>query len=138
MQLRVCSDTAALETARLAMLAFLEGKGLSPRVVFRLELILEETLMNLIWHAYPQGEARPIDIGMALDAEQIVLCFEDDGIPFDPEQAPARVAPKTLTEATPGGLGLLLTRKSARRVLHERVNDRNRLTIEVARLPETL
>lgn len=133
LRLRVRNEMPALEVARLAMLAHLAPAGLPERVLFRLELILEETLMNLIWHAYPQGGAHGIDIEVALAPDCVRLGFEDDGIAFDPGEVAERTAPHGLAEAVPGGLGLVLVRKSARRVQHTRAAGRNRLEIEVER-----
>ena len=40
---------------------------------------------------------------------------------------------ESLEGARPGGLGLLLTRKAARGLHYERVDSRNRLTVQLAR-----
>ncbi len=131
--LSLSNDKAALEPARLAVLDFVAGHGLSARAVYRLELVLEETLMNLISHAFPAGGEHAIELTLRLEPEVLTLRFEDDGVAFDPLQAPPPARPRSLSEAQPGGLGLMLTRKTASGCRYERVDGRNRLTLELAR-----
>jgi serine/threonine-protein kinase RsbW len=132
-RLQVPNDMAALEPARQAALDFVAGQGLSDRLVFQLELVLEEALMNRLWHAFPDGGRHVTEVILQLLPDALVLQFEDDGVPFDPLQV-AEPAPATsLAHARPGGLGLMLTRKAARTLHYERVDGHNRLTVQLAR-----
>jgi len=142
MQLRLPADGASIERARLAVLEHLAAYEPSPRLVFAVELILEETLTNIVRHAYRSegggegsgGEAgHQIDLQVDVDAADLVLRFGDDGAAFDPARAPAPQRPATLAEAVPGGLGVMLVRRYARSVAYERVGGRNQLTVTVAR-----
>ncbi|MBC7940769.1 MAG: ATP-binding protein [Chitinophagaceae bacterium] len=130
------NELGAFEDTRSRVLAFVAGHRLSPRVLYHLELVLEETLMNRLMHAFPQG-SRSTDLSVQVspaDApSDIVLCFEDDGVPFDPRQAPEPTWPISIESATPGGLGLHLTRKVASSSDYARVDGRNRYTVRVAR-----
>ena len=123
----------ALDQTRTQVLDWLERYAPSPKLVFSVELILEETLMNVIWHAHKDRAEHLIRLEMAVDAADVVMRFEDDGVPFDPLQAPAPVAPASIDDAVPGGLGLLLVRKCARDVAYERLDGINRLTVRVPR-----
>ena len=133
LRLQVANDRAALEPARLAVLDFLAGQRLSDSLLFKLELVLEETLMNRVWHAFADEARQHTDLTVQLRCAAVVLLFEDDGIPFDPLQTADPPAPSTLAEARPGGLGLLLTRKAASVCHYERAAGRNRFTVELAR-----
>jgi anti-sigma regulatory factor (Ser/Thr protein kinase) len=131
--LEVSSQKEALEPARLAIQAFLSPFGPSERARFHVELVLEESLMNVIWHGFSDGDLHLITVRVAVSGEDIVLQFEDEGREFDPTQAPDPALPSTLAEATPGGLGLMLVRKFARSVQYRRVEAQNILTIRIAR-----
>ncbi|MDE2080637.1 MAG: ATP-binding protein [Burkholderiales bacterium] len=131
--LQLANQLAALEPARQAVLDFVDGQGLSVRARYRLELVLEEVLMNLVWHAFPEGGSHAIDLTLQLEPDTLRLGFEDDGAPFDPLAAPLPVAPRSLAEAVPGGLGLALVRKAVREARYERVGGRNRLTLALDR-----
>lgn len=134
LHLRVRNEAAAVEDTRLAVLAFLAAHAtLSPRTVYRLELVLEEALMNRVWHAFRHGGTHLIDLWLTLDPDALRLVFEDEGVPFNPLLAPMPERPLSLAEATPGGLGLWLTRKSVRECAYEHVDGRNRVTLVLAR-----
>ncbi len=130
---RVPGTMDALEPARRAMLEFLAPLGLSERLLFRLELVLEETLMNRLWHAYPDGGMHHTDLQIGLDGDAIELRFEDDGIAFNPLLAADPAVPASLIDAAPGGRGLMLTRRAATQCLYDRVDGRNVFTVRLAR-----
>ncbi|MCV2354604.1 ATP-binding protein [Paucibacter sp. B2R-40] len=123
----------SLETARLALLAYLAPQALPAKVLFNLELVLEESLMNASLHAFKDAGLHLIDLSAWCDDEAVYLRFEDDGMAFDPEQAAEPVLPKSIAEASPGGLGLMLVRKRAKSVAYSRSEGRNRLTIALDR-----
>lgn len=131
--LTLANDRDAFDATRQAVLDFLNPYAPSEQALFNIELILEESLMNVIWHAFSDQAEHRIDLLVQVDPQQIVLRFEDDGIAFDPLQANEPVLPTSLDDAVPGGLGLMLVRKFAKSVAYERSGDRNRLTIAVAR-----
>jgi len=131
--LQIPNDRAALEPVRLAVLDYLGGHALSAKAVFRMELILEEILMNAIWHAYADAGTHRIDLTVLLTPDEVRLHFEDDGIPFNPLLADAPQLPSSLDAAVPGGLGLMLVKKYAGRLAYERLHERNSLTVAVAR-----
>jgi anti-sigma regulatory factor (Ser/Thr protein kinase) len=123
----------ALDETRTRVVHWLARHAPTPKLVFNVELILEETLMNVIWHAHPDQAEHLIQLEVQVDADDIVLRFEDDGVPFDPLQAAPPVAPTSIDDAVPGGLGLMLVRKCARDVTYQRVDGHNCLTVRVAR-----
>jgi serine/threonine-protein kinase RsbW len=132
-RLRVPNVMSSVETARLALIEPLAPDAVSTRARFRLELVLEEALMNRIWHAWPQGGEHPVDLELTLHADAAVLVIEDDGVAFDPTARVAPAAPTSIAEARTGGLGLDLSRKAARAMHYERRGDRNHLRIEIER-----
>lgn len=131
--LTLTNDRDGFDETRLAVLRLLAPHAPSPQLLFNVELILEETLMNVIWHAFPDDEAHPITLSVQVEPDDIVMHFEDDGIAFDPLLAPAPTLPTSIDKAVPGGLGLMLVRKFARSVGYERNAGRNCLTVRVAR-----
>ncbi|MCV2359729.1 MULTISPECIES: ATP-binding protein [Roseateles] len=123
----------SLETARSALLAYLAPQALNAKVLFNLELVLEESLMNASLHAFKDAGLHLIEFSAWCDDEAVYLRFEDEGLAFDPTQAAEPVLPQSIAEAAPGGLGLMLVRKRALSVSYSRTEGRNRLTIALAR-----
>jgi serine/threonine-protein kinase RsbW/sigma-B regulation protein RsbU (phosphoserine phosphatase) len=127
------NQRAALEPARQALLGFLSPLALSPKAVYGIELVLEEVLMNAVSYAYPEGGEHAIELTVVVRPDHVALHFEDDGVAFDPLQAPLPVQPPTIDDASPGGRGLLLVRSFAKAATYQRSGGRNRLTIDIAR-----
>lgn len=78
----------------------------------RLVLCLNEVLANIIVHGGRAAHASPIRLRLqlrldSLDGEAAVT-VSDAGVAFNPLSIPAKALPKTLDEALPGGLGLVL------------------------------
>ena len=114
-------------------LDFVAPLRLAPEVLYRLELVLEGTLMNRLWHAWPEGGEHHTALAVEVLPDALRLMFEDDGRAFNPLQAADPARPTSLSEAAPGGLGLLLTRRAVCEAGCERVPGRNRLWLEIAR-----
>lgn len=134
LRLRLANRLDALEPARQAMAAYLAPAELSPKVVFKLELVLEETFMNLLWHAFEDGAEHVIELTVQPAAEEVVLDFVDDGVPFDPTAAADPPRPASMADATVGGRGLALVRRAASRIEYRRSGEHNHLHIAVATL----
>ena len=126
-----------LEPCRRAVRDFLAPHGVGPQATYKIELVLEETLVNIISYAYAEPRGHTIDLSVEVEPAQVVIVFEDDGVEFDP-RAPqhlgaAPAAAVTIDSAPIGGRGLLLVRKAARLLDYRRAAGRNRLTVSVAR-----
>lgn len=125
------SDTGGLEAGRRALRDFLLQKGVSARGVQQVELAFEETVTNVIRHAYRHRDegAHPIDASLCIHGEDIALTVEDDGPPFNPLEVPEPALPSSIEHAKIGGLGLRLVRMTAKGIEYERLQGKNRLTI---------
>lgn len=133
LHLQVPGERAALEPTRLQVLDFLAGEGLPAAAVYRLELVLEEVLMNQLWHAGTGRADSHTDLLLQCGPDQLLLRVEDDGPPFDPTQAALPTLPTSIDAAMPGGLGLLLMRKAVMSWCYERSGGRNCLSLQLAR-----
>jgi serine/threonine-protein kinase RsbW len=124
----------ALEPCQRAVRDFLAPHGLGSQAIHNVELVLEETLVNVISYGYADARGHTIDLSVEVEPAQVLLAFEDDGVEFDPRGAGAApTAPVTIDNAPTGGRGLLLVRNAARSIDYQRAGGRNRLTVGVAR-----
>ena len=133
LRLQVVSDPTALEPTRLAVLAYLAPHALSAQAVYAVELVLEEVLTNQIKYAFVGRVASPVTLSVDVDAGDVVIGFEDDGLAFDPLQAAEPPWPESIQQAQVGGLGLVLVHRLAKSASYERLDERNRLTITIDR-----
>jgi len=125
------ASAAGLAAVSARLHAWLLAAGAGVAAIQRVELVLEEAVMNVIMHG-TRADGRPAEIALraALAADSCRLELTDNAAPFDPVAAPTRCTAASL-EDTPGGLGLLLLRRYGQDLRYERLAGRNRLTVSV-------
>ncbi len=109
-----------------------EVAGITNAQAARLELAVEEALVNVCHYAY----AAPLRTGtlrchVVVQPDGLQVEIIDEGPPFDPL---AQANPDTalgLDQREPGGLGILLIKKLVSEVSYCRVGDQNVLTIQM-------
>ena len=107
-----------------------EAFALPPDVVFNLNLVLEEAVVNVINYAYPKEEHQYIYLSAHLHEESIVLVLTDTGKEFDPTLAPEADITLSIDDREIGGLGIFLIRQIMNEVRYERIDGKNVLTLE--------
>lgn len=114
--------------ARCAAFAADNGWGEEPR--FQIELALEEVLMNVITHGRAgAGRVPRVRVSLQQQGAVAVLEIDDDGMPFDPRQAPAPDLEAGLEERRVGGLGVFLVQQFMDSVTYRREGGWNRLEL---------
>ena len=120
------------EISRLA--AFIEEVGEvfshTPDVVFNLNLVIEEAVVNIINYAYPKEEHQYIYLSAHLREGSIVFVLTDTGKEFDPTLAPEADINLSADEREIGGLGIFLIRQIMNEVRYQRIDGKNVLTLE--------
>ncbi len=128
------ADIGGLEIARLQARQFLENNGIDEHTLTAVELVLEESVTNVLRYGYEPGSTdHQIDIDLQVDPEEVQVLVIDDGKPFDPLEEGGIVLPDTLDEAQVGGLGLLMIRNTASRLSYERIDGHNRFLMTIPR-----
>jgi anti-sigma regulatory factor (Ser/Thr protein kinase) len=117
----------------------LDAANLSAGTRYNIELVFEEIVANIVRHGSDPERAVAIHVALEVGGESIVLTFLDDGVPFDPRERTDPIAPKSLEDATVGGLGLMLVRRAATGLEYCRTADQNnRLVVVLAGDPHVL
>ena len=111
--------------------AVASAHGLSDRCTFRLELVLDEAVTNIIQHADAGDGDLAITVELWCAGERVLAKIEDTGQPFDPTTAPAHTQPQSLDDARIGGLGIHLIRSYTEDLEYRRVDQRNQLRMTV-------
>ena len=113
---------------------FIEELGndfsLSPDIVFNLNLVLEEAVVNVINYAYPKEEHQYIYLSAIMKDGSIILVLTDTGKEFDPTAAPEADVTLSAEDRQIGGLGIFLIRQIMNEVKYERIEGKNVLTLE--------
>ncbi len=122
---------AGLAETSLALGAWLTAQGAPEAGIGRVELVLEEVVMNIIMHgASAEGAAR-IQLAAQAQPGACDLRVTDNGPAFDPTTATPRADGASLDQAAPGGLGLVLLARYARGLGYRRLPGGNQLDLSI-------
>jgi len=97
----------------------------------KLDLVLEELLLNVANHAYPDGVGS-VEVGYTvLEPGRLRVEFCDTGKPFNPLEAAAPDLSEDVEKRKVGGLGLLLVKSLTHNVRYQRDTYRNIVSLEL-------
>jgi len=104
------------------------NNNFTPSSVMQIELAVEEVIVNIVNYAYEEiiGE---IECSCTLKNGEIVITIVDDGKPFDMMSAEDPDIDAELEDRKIGGLGIFFIKKLMDKVLYERIDNKNRLTL---------
>ena len=115
-----------------SMSDFLNRQSCGPQALYQAQLAAEEIGTNIIKYGYDDQ----LEHRITLRVESLADCFRlqilDDGHPFDARQVPEPDADQSLEAREPGGWGISLVRRLARRMDYERRDGVNVLTVEIS------
>jgi serine/threonine-protein kinase RsbW len=107
-----------------------EAQGFGKEKIGRIELAVEEALVNVFRYAYPESQGE-VEMVCRSEGERFAVEIIDSGIPFDATAMPAPDVTEGVQEREPGGLGIFLMKKMMDEVQYRREKGRNILTLIV-------
>ena len=114
--------------------AALDNEQLDSASRYNVELVFEEIVSNIMHHGPVGGREPDVRVTLETRADEIVLTFDDDGIPFDSTTRTERPPSTSLEDAKIGGFGLILVRGAASSLSYRRTGgNRNELTVAIRR-----
>jgi serine/threonine-protein kinase RsbW len=127
-----------LSASPQSLLAFLEfartganQAGLAPAEKDKLDLVLEELLVNVARYAY-QPESGEVELAYAVDGSGALLVeISDNGRVFNPLHQSVPSLSGSLADRPIGGLGVFLVRQLAGSITYRRVEGRNTVSFHL-------
>ena len=119
------------EVTRLGVFVkgFLGKLELDAKTAAGLRLALEESVVNVIEYAYPEGQKGDILIQADSNHKEVRFTITDSGTPFDPTSVMEADVTLDASSRPIGGLGVLLSRKLTDSFSYSRRNGQNVLTL---------
>jgi anti-sigma regulatory factor (Ser/Thr protein kinase) len=108
---------------------FLEPRELQSKLIYAVNLILEEILMNIVKYGYDDEESHAIEVQIEVEQEEVALTVIDDGKEFNPLTIPRPDHSKSAMDRLEEGLGLQFVRHMRNAMEYRREKDKNILTI---------
>jgi len=108
---------------------FLEPRELQSKLVYAVNLILEEILVNIIRYGYDDEDSHEIEVRIGVEEEEVALTVIDDGKEFNPLTVPPPDHSKSAMDRIEEGLGLQFVRHMRNAMEYRREGDKNMLRI---------
>ena len=129
LSLKVKSDREELDGITAAVEALSADEAWSTDLLFRINLVIEELVLNIIDYGYDDND-QEIELSFKSDANSVTIDITDEGRAFDPlNDAPEPDIDSPLEERHVGGLGVYLARTMMDELTYRRENSRNHLTL---------
>ncbi len=124
------SDLSELERLHDAVAELGEVGNWPPDLVYQVDLVLEELIVNTVNYGYDDDERHEIEIALTSDADVFTVEIIDDGHAFNPlSDAPEPDLDAEIADRPIGGLGIHLVRVMMDEVHYQREQDKNYLTL---------
>jgi len=130
LSVRIKNDRAEIPKLAQVVSEFCNRNGLLSSVELDVNLVLEEAVINVIAHGLDDGEEHEIGVSLLLDGKQLTLTVENDGIAFNPLEAPEPRVDAPIEERRPGGLGILLVKRLTDDLVYRRMGNKNILVMK--------
>jgi serine/threonine-protein kinase RsbW len=104
-----------------ALTQWASERGVPPKVMTSVSLILDELFSNVVLHGYHADPAGRIAVEAHIDPQAFTVTLTDQARAFNPLLVPEPDTSLSIEERQIGGLGLLFVRRTADHLAYERV-----------------
>ena len=129
LSISITNDLRELTHVLQLVNVFLEPRELQSKLVYAVNLILEEILMNIIKYGYDDQDSHEIEVQIELEEDEVALTVIDDGKEFNPLTIPGPDRSKSAMDRIEEGLGLQFVRHMRNAMEYRREEDKNILSI---------
>ncbi len=134
--LRIANDVAELSRVAETVDVYCDETGIPTDVAFKINVVLEELLMNTISYGFTDGKPHEIAVTIDRHDETVTIEIDDDGVAFDPLQAPPPDLDAPIEERQIGGLGIHFVKTMMDTVEYRRADGRNHMTLTKRIVPD--
>jgi len=124
------SSLSELDELCLKLEAFGKKFGFSKKLIFEINLALDELFTNIISYGFKDDKEHIIKVTLSPRNNELCLCIEDDGQPFNPIDFDTPDVSCSVEECKIGGLGIHIMKKLMDEVCYERCGDKNVLNLK--------
>ena len=124
------SDLSELDTLCEELENFGNKFGFSKKLIFEINLALDELFTNIISYGFNDGKEHIVKVTLMPKNDDLCLCIEDDGKPFNPIEFETPDVSCSVEECKIGGLGIHIMKKLMDEVCYERCGDKNVLNLK--------
>jgi len=127
--LTVTADISSLEILQKFAVSCVTRFGGPDTLAGRVELVLEELLVNVFNYAYPEDTPGQVTLHCHLDDGNLIFAIKDQGVAFDPLARDDVDTSQDIDQRRIGGLGIHLVKNMVDSLTYERQDGSNVLTV---------
>ena len=124
---RIANDLSELAPLAGLVEEFCERNEMPMKLAFNLNLALDEMITNTVSYGYEDRAKHTIEVRIMREGDTFTVELEDDGLPYNPLEAPEPDLDAEIDDRPIGGLGVHLVRTIMDTVNYRREGDRNLL-----------
>lgn len=128
-QLVIQSDVHQVPQLNAFVKQVMERLGVESSLAKKLQLAVEEAVVNVMEYAYPTGVSGDISLQVSSDGQSLKFVIKDQGGAFDPTMKELPDTTLSVEDRPIGGLGILLVREMMDSINYERTGGMNVLTL---------
>ena len=128
-QLTLQNDVHQVPLLNAFVKQVMERLGVEASLAKKLQLAVEEAVVNVMEYAYPQGVTGDVLLHVTSDGQSLKFVIKDQGGAFDPTMKETPDTTLSVEDRPIGGLGILLVREMMDSINYERTGGMNVLTL---------
>jgi anti-sigma regulatory factor (Ser/Thr protein kinase) len=127
--LTVKADISSLDSLQRFAATCLTRFGGPVTLLSKIELVLEELLVNVFDYAYPGDTSGQVTLHCLVQEGKLLFVIKDQGVAFDPLASESVDTSLDIDQRRIGGLGIYLVRNMVDSIFYERQDGSNVLTV---------
>ncbi|MEM8988097.1 MAG: ATP-binding protein [Pseudomonadota bacterium] len=127
--LTITNEIAEITRAAEFIEGFCTAQRASPDIAFKVNLAVEEALVNTISYGFKDDTRHTIELNIAREDNAIILTITDDAVAFNPLEAELPDVDAAVEDRKVGGLGVFLVRTTMDKVQYIHEDGQNKLTL---------
>jgi serine/threonine-protein kinase RsbW len=137
LRFRINNNFEELKILNRSVRTFLGTINISSKTIYKVNLILEEMITNIIKYGYDDNNQHEIEVNINITVEHIRLRIIDDGNEFDSAMSPNPDTDIPLEKMRIGGLGIFLVKNISNNIKYKRHKNKNILRIKIYNTDES-
>jgi sigma-B regulation protein RsbU (phosphoserine phosphatase) len=128
-QLVIQSDVHQVPQLNAFVKQVMARLGIEASLAKKLQLAVEEAVVNVMEYAYPTGASGEISLQVSSEGQSLKFVIKDQGGAFDPTMKELPDTTLSVEDRPIGGLGILFVREMMDSINYERTGGMNVLTL---------
>jgi serine/threonine-protein kinase RsbW len=131
LKFNISNDYEELKILNQSVRTFLGSINVSVKTIYKINLILEEMITNIIKYGYDDNKKHEVELNINITTKHIRIRIIDDGKEFDSIMSPSPETGLPLEKIKLGGLGIFIVKNVSSNIKYKRHKKKNVLRVKL-------